>query len=335
MKASLAALAVGLASLSASALAEPVATLRFAGIAPEGTAWAREVKAFTREIESASDGRLAVRVYLGGIAGDDLEMGRRLQRDQLDGVLSAGTTCQDVAPAFRVLRIPGLVTDRAEASFVANRLLPTMREQARAHGVVLLATAPLGRDVVVSRVPIDSFATLRRLKLWQWDLEPAAVAFSRAMGLDIVPLPVAEAGSAYEAGRTDGFIAIPSAIFGFQWFARRLYLSQLPFAPVFGCVLVSTATFERLPTDLREIVSAAAVKLGLRFAAATQMQDDQLLGGLFEKQGVHTVAVSPELRAQFFDAAHAARDRIGANVVPRDLLLQAQSWLADYRSEHR
>ncbi len=320
---------------AAPARGEPVAHLRFAAIAPEGTSWAREARAFSREIAAASEGRVDVRMYLGGIAGDDLEMGRRMRRDQLDGVLSAGTVCQEVAPSFRVFRIPGLIQDRGEIGYVLTRLLPTLQAEARKHGVVLLASASMGRDVVVSRVPIDSLDTLRRLPLWQWDLEPVTIAYSRAMGLHVVPLPVAEAGRAYEERRTDGFIAIPTAIFGFQWFTRELYLSELPFAPVIGCVLMSTAAFDRLPPELRPVIEGAAVKMGLRYTETTRMQDEQLLGGLFAKQGVHITAVTPFLRAQFLEAAKAARERLGATVVPSELLLRVQSFLADYRNEHR
>jgi TRAP-type C4-dicarboxylate transport system substrate-binding protein len=308
--------------------------LRFATIAPDGTGWAREVKAFAREIETASGGRVGLHMYLGGIAGDDAEMGRRMRKDQLDGALSAGMLCQEVAPAFGVFRIPGLVQDRAEESYVETRLLPTLRKQSRAHGMVLLATGSLGTDVVLSRIPIDSLDSLRRLRLWQWDLDQTSVAFSRAMGLHPVPMPVTDAGRAYEDGKTDGFIAIPSAIFGFQWFSQRVYMYQFPFAPLHACALMTATAYEHLPTDLREMVEAASVKFGMRIAETTRAQDEELLGGLFAKQGVRSAPVSPLLRAQFLDAAHAARDKLGSQLVPRELLLQVQSFLADYRSEH-
>jgi TRAP-type C4-dicarboxylate transport system substrate-binding protein len=323
-----------LAVVAAPARAEPSIKLRFATIAPEGTGWAREVKAFAREIESGSDGRVAIHVYLGGIAGDDAEMGRRMRRDQLDGALSAGMLCQEVAPSFAVFRIPGLVQNRAEESYVQTRLFPRMQKEARKNGMVLLTTGSLGTDVVLSRVPIDSIETLRRLKLWQWDLDHTSVAFARAMGLQPVPLPVTDAGRAYEEGRTDGFIAIPSAIFGFQWFSRRLYMSQFPFAPLHGCALITSTAWDRLPAELRDVVEAASVKFGLRISETTRAQDEELLGGLFEKQGVRSVPVSPMLRAQFVEAAHAARDKLGEQLVPSDLLLQVQSFLADYRSVH-
>src|SRR4051812_49315438 len=116
---------LALVAAAATAHADAPVQLRFAGIAPEGTGWGREARAFARQIETASEGRLTVHMYLGGIAGDDLEMGQRMRRDQLDGVLSAGTVCQEVAPSFKVFRIPGLIQDRGEISYVLTRLLPT------------------------------------------------------------------------------------------------------------------------------------------------------------------------------------------------------------------
>ena len=76
------------------------------------------------------------------------------------------------------------------------------------------------------------------------------------------------------------------------------------------------------------------MKFGLRIGETTRAQDEELLGGLFARQGVRTVTVSPLLRAQFLDAAHAARDKLGQQLVSQELLLQVQSFLADYRSVH-
>ncbi|MCA1664398.1 MAG: hypothetical protein LC659_09050, partial [Myxococcales bacterium] len=59
--------------------------LRMAAIAPEGTSWARELKAFARGVEKATDGALRVKWYLGGVAGDEAEELARVERDQLDG----------------------------------------------------------------------------------------------------------------------------------------------------------------------------------------------------------------------------------------------------------
>jgi len=228
------------------------------------------------------------------------------------------------------VRIPGLIQNPEEGVFVVSRLLSTIQAEARARGFVLLATTWLGRDVVLSRKPVDGFETLERLKLWQWSLEPALIEYSRAMGLDIAPLPINDAARAYEDGRIDGYVAIPAAILGFQWYARRMYLSRLPFSPVIGCLALSAAAFDRLPIDLRDILAGESAKGSLRFTETARLQETQLLeGGLFAKQGIPTVPLTPLLRAQFLEAARAARDRLGGKIVPTDLLAKVQSWLAD------
>ena len=285
--------------------AEPQVRLRFATIAPEGTGWAREVKAFAREIESESDGRISLHAYLGGIAGDDAEMGRRMRQDQLDGALSAGMLCQEVVPSFAIYRIPGLMQSRDEVNYVTTRLFPRMQKEARAHGMVLLTSGSLGSDVVLSRVPIDSMETLRSLRLWQWDLDRTSIAVARAMGLHSVPLPVAEAGRAYEEGRTDGLHRHPE---------RHLRLSVVLAAAVHVAAAVRAAARLRAG-DGGGLGSPAAGSARDRrrrrpsssacaSARPRWRRTSELLGGLFEKQGMRSVPVSPLLRAQFLDAAH-------------------------------
>ena len=204
--------------------------------------------------------------------------------------------CQEIAPAFAVFRIPGLVQDRAEEGYVETRLFPTLREQARVHGMVLLALglARQRRRVVARAHRLDGDAAPARL--WQWELDQTSVAFARAMGLNVVPLPVGDAGRAYEDGRTDGFIAIPSAIFGFQWFSRtRVHVA----VSVRAAVRLRAHDRRRRTSACRPtcatIIETASVKFGLRIAETTRAQDDELLGGLFERQGVRSVPVSPLL----------------------------------------
>jgi hypothetical protein len=65
-----------------------------------------------------------------------------------------------------------------------------------------------------------------------------------------------------------------------------------------------------------------------------QQTDDSLLSTVFVKQGLERLAVEPQLRAEFFDAARALRDRAAVKVVTPELLQQVLSMLAEFRGEH-
>lgn len=96
--------------LGTPAAAEGVRTLRIATVAPEGTAWAHEMTAWTREIESATNGAVKLKMYFGGIAGGELDVLERIKRHQLDGAISGGMICSRLGPSPA-----GAARDRAAA----------------------------------------------------------------------------------------------------------------------------------------------------------------------------------------------------------------------------
>ena len=57
---------------AAGSHASPV-VLRIATAVPQGTAWARELSAFARDIKDSSDDAVELKVYFGGIAGSAID----------------------------------------------------------------------------------------------------------------------------------------------------------------------------------------------------------------------------------------------------------------------
>jgi TRAP-type C4-dicarboxylate transport system substrate-binding protein len=305
-----------------------------AGIAPEGTAWAREVRAFAREVEQTTHGQLKVKWYLGGIAGDDTQMADRMTREQLDGAASAGPLCLKVAPSLRVLRVQGLVQTREEANHVMSKLSGAVFEEAHAHGYAMLGLGTLGIDILFLRRPVATWDELKKLKLWRWELDETGLAYARALGLTVVAGSLHDAGTAYAQGRVDGFMAIPSAAFGFQWYEQVHHLLPISMAPLPGCLMMRVQVYEQLTVDQQAALRAAGAKLGARFGLLTQEQDDALLGGLFAKQGLQPAPVTPQLKNEYFEASRIAREKIGDKLVPTSLQQRAAAWLADWRAEH-
>src|SRR5262249_9030069 len=58
--------------LPASASAQPVSVLRMSTAAPDGTGWARELKAMGDSVQAATHGALRFKWYFGGVTGDEL-----------------------------------------------------------------------------------------------------------------------------------------------------------------------------------------------------------------------------------------------------------------------
>jgi len=191
--------------------ATPTHVLRFATAAPDGTEWARMSRSFAREIEEETKGEVQVKWYFGGIAGNEEEMIARMRRGQLDGVASGGMLCQRLAPTMRAVHIVGLFQSREEALYVLGRLKPRVDKELASAGFTNLGEAGFGTDVIYSRTPIRTLDDLRKARMWIWDLDDVYKKELPVLGLHAVPLPLEAALPAFEAGKLDGFIGIPSA----------------------------------------------------------------------------------------------------------------------------
>jgi TRAP-type C4-dicarboxylate transport system substrate-binding protein len=319
--------------LTASASADPI-RLRIATAAPDGTAWAREMRAMSRDVLAQTRGAVDVRWYFNGIAGGEEEAIARIAKGQLEGV-GAAITCSRMAPSLRVLRVPGMFGNWAESLYVMGRLRPRVAAEFERHGFVSLGEGGLGNDIVFSNTPVTSLAELQRGRFAYWDLDDVMRAALPLTGMRAVPMRIDEARAAFERGEIDGIITMPSPALAFQFSAIAHFYSELPLAFMPACLLVSSSAFDSLSIEQQRVLRAAGAKFQARINDLGREQDQRLLGGLLEHQGVRRLTPSELFRSEFFAAALRARSQLHPDLVPPDLMELVLRWLADYRAENR
>jgi TRAP-type C4-dicarboxylate transport system substrate-binding protein len=320
---------VALLLFSSVAQAEPI-TLRLATVAPEGTAWARELHAFRRDVEKETDGRVQLKWVLGGIAGYETEILERIRRGQIDG-LAASHLCERLAPSLRVIRTFGVLRSRAEERYIVQRLRDDIDSEFDKEGFVELGVLSLGMSLLFSREPVRSMEQLLARRWWIASDDDYAAVVARKLGLTVVPLPQGEALTAWDDHKIDGFVAIPASILAFQWAGVLRAYTDLPLASVDGCLLISKRSFERLRGDDQTAVRGAAIKALNRLDDISDETQHRVLAELGPRLGIQRVEPSAEFRTQFYEAVKQAR----ALQIAPELLTRVLSMLADYRAEHR
>jgi TRAP-type C4-dicarboxylate transport system substrate-binding protein len=326
---------IALALAASAAHADPQ-VLRIATVAPDGTAWARDLKGFARDVEQATQGKVRIKLLFGGIAGDEDGLRERMQRGQLDGAASGGLLCAALAPSMNVMGVFGLLQERREAMFVVGKLKPVLDAEMAKNGFTDLGMSGMGSIMVFSRNPVRSMAEMHAQRLWVWSAANESwKAQWTVLGFKTVPLPLGEGYRAYQEGRIDGFLTTPTAALAFQWSAVTKYLSTLHVGFLTGCLVVANRAMDPLPTDAQRAIREAAAVLQQRFEESGRSADEALVGGLFQKQGITVTPASDSFRAEYLAAARQMRDQVDERAIPRTLLTQVLGWLADYRAEVR
>src|SRR5438105_301853 len=100
-------------------------------------------------------------------------------------------------------------------------------------------------------------------------------------------------------------------------------------------MIVANRVFDTISVEDRQIVRDAAARLDVRFRDLGQTQDQQLTDELFSRQGLQHLRATDTFRSEFFNAAREARKAIPPETIAPELVRKVESWLADYRAEHR
>src|SRR5947209_2055976 len=168
-----------------------------AAIAPEGTGWAREIKALSRDVELGTDGAVRMKWYLGGIAGDEAAALSRIRRGQLDGAAGA-LFCGSLSPTLAVTRVAGLVQSRDEALHLLNHLRSRIDDDFKRAGFVNLVLGNFGNDIIFLRDRVESFAELKKRPMWIWNAETVLRRQMELMGLHMLPAAIDQLTPMYD-----------------------------------------------------------------------------------------------------------------------------------------
>ena len=130
--------------------------IKIATLAPEGSSWMKRFHEASRVIENRSQGRLKIKVYAGGIMGDEADIIRKIRIGQLHGAAVTGVGLGIIQPAVRVLDLPFLFESDEELDFIREQLDEEFDQKFEERGYVLLGWGEVGWIHVFSKRPVTN-----------------------------------------------------------------------------------------------------------------------------------------------------------------------------------
>src|SRR5215467_11899218 len=132
-------LSIALALALATALpATAATTIKIATIAPDGTAWMKEIRATGDAIKKGTDGRVELKLYPGGVMGDNATVLRKIKIGQLQGSAFTGGEASVITKDAEIYTVPFLFRSQAEADKVRAKVDPVLKDAVRKTGFELL-----------------------------------------------------------------------------------------------------------------------------------------------------------------------------------------------------
>ncbi|MCD6305866.1 MAG: TRAP transporter substrate-binding protein DctP [Deltaproteobacteria bacterium] len=300
--------------------AGPHYAIKFATVAPEGSAWIRCMRDINRTLMEKSGGRLGFRIYAGGIAGDELDVLKKIRIGQIHAAAFSGVGFGQILPMVRVLDLPFLFRTDSETDRVHRDLLPFFTREFRKKGFELLAWAEVGEVHLMSKKPIRTIQNLAGLKVWTWTGDPIARETFTAMGVNPIPLAVTDVTTALNTGMIDTVYAPPLGALALQWHNYVRYIMGLPLTHSTGAILVSSSFFNKLPEDLAQLLKVAVSKGMADLTVQLRRQTREAIE-IIQKAGVSVIpAPEGEALARFLAVREAVARKLTGKIYPQQLL---------------
>lgn len=308
-------------------------TIKFATLAPEGSGWIKVMREYDKAIREQSGGRVGIKIYANGVAGDEKDVVRKIRLGQYHAGGFTGVGIGEVAKKIRILDSPFMFKNYDEVDFIASKFEPEFQKSLEEGGFVLLGMAEVGFVYVYSGKPVYSPEDLKNLKMWMWEGDPIAQAAFQAIGVSPIPLSITDVTTSLQTGMVNAVYTSPLALIALSWFTKVNFMMGEPLADSQGAVLLSKKMYDSFPKDIQDILVTNGRKYFRQLTLASR-QDNALSIETLKQKGMTVTTPPKNVAAQFESAGKKARELLVGKLFTQDFLNQVEAALQTYRQGH-
>jgi TRAP-type C4-dicarboxylate transport system substrate-binding protein len=275
------------------------------------------------EWSSSTQGRVSLRVYPGGVAGDEPDVVRKMRIGQLQAAAVTTAGLASIDPSFNVFNVPMFFTSYPELYATLDKLEPVLKARLDAKGFVLLSWGHGGWVYFFTKNPVESVDGLRKSKMFTWAGDDEMVSIWKSKGFNPVPLAATDIMTGLQTGMIDSYPTTPLLGLTLQWYRQTPNMVGMGMAPLVGGLVMSKVAWLKLPEADRASVQAACDRMERRLEIEVPRQDTSAVAEM-QKRGLKVNAVSAANAAQFRSVAEDFATAMAGVRIPPDVLALAR-----------
>jgi len=274
---------------------------------------------------------VVLRIYPGGVVGDEDAMIRKMRVGQLQAAAITGIGLATLDRSFYALHVPMMYASDEEFDYVRDRLAPMLERRLADKGFIVLNWGDAGWVHFFAKQPFTRPDEIKAMKLYVGAEDATLVQLYKETGFRPVNLSVVDILPGLQTGLINAFDTTPLAALAFQWFALAPNMSDLRFAPLTGATVIDKRAWEKIPAALRPRILDAARAGGKRLRGEIRKLNEEAVK-VMVKNGLKITRVTPEVQAEWRKLIEDIYPRIRGPIVPADAFDAARAARDAYRA---
>lgn len=298
---------------------------------PDGNAVLNELRDAGKRIETATEGRIKLKIYPGGVMGDGSAVRRKIRIGQLHGTfIHSGGLSHDYKNA-QVLNAPLLFRDFAEVDAVRSQLDQEINQGFIDNGWQTFGLIEGGFAYAMTTVEVADMATLKNQKLWLPANDPLSAEIARAFEINPIALNIGDVLTALQTGAINAIVTPPVGAITLQWYSKTGFLTDAPFMYTYGVIALSEKSLRGVSDNDLDVLTEELTLTSQRLDQYAR-EDNLKAFAALSALGIQIVPLSDSLRTDIeTDAQEATEKLIAASEFDQDIYDRIQSILNQHR----
>jgi TRAP-type C4-dicarboxylate transport system substrate-binding protein len=324
---------IGAIALMPSEASAKKVKIKLGTLAPEGSPWHNGLLRLSQRWKKLSNNQVEIKIYPGGVLGDEGDMVRKMRVGQLHAGTMTGVGLSVISRATYAMQTPMLFSSFEELDYVRTKMAPMLQQELEANGVVVLGWGDAGWAHFFSKEPARTVDDFRKMKTFVWAGDPAAELAWKAANFSVVPMSSTDVMSGLQTGLIESFCTTPLFALTSQWFTYAKNMTAVKWTPLNGATVMTKEKWEELakvgdPAAFKQAADEEVAKTNLEVRALGEKSIKAMT-----ERGLKVHEPTQAELAAWQKAAEAAYPTLREKVIPAKFFDEAQRLVKEYRAQ--
>jgi TRAP-type C4-dicarboxylate transport system substrate-binding protein len=306
--------------------------LRLGTLVPNGSAWHKIIQRMGAEWQKATNGEVTLRVYAGGVVGDESEMIRKMRIGQLQAAAISNAGLAEIDPRAYAVMLPMMFESYEEWDYVRQKINPILEEKLKESGFIVLAWSDAGWVYFFTNEKMTRPEELKKMKLAASATEPTTVNIFKWAGFNPVPISNVDLITGVQTGLIDAAYMPIMLAEASQFYRQAKNMTDMKWAPLQGAVVMHENGWKRLTPEQQKQVLTIAQDAGEELKRNIREHEERSLNAM-KSRGLQVWPVDEEAAAEWRRAAESAYSRIRGKMVPPEIFDEVKRLRDEFQSK--
>lgn len=226
--------------------------IKMATLAPEGTRWHGMLVEMGQKWAEVTDGTVELRIYPGGVVGDERDMIRKIRIGQIHAAAVTTEGLSELNKEIYSLIIPLLFDDWDDVDWIRERIEDDLISGIEKSGFKLLTWTDVGWVKWFTKEPMRFPEDLKGMKIFNWAGEFQTLQLWKKGGFNAVQLASIDILSGLQTGLINAIGTNPMVALASQWFGIANNMLDMRWGLLTGGIVIDKRVWNRIDPEYQE-----------------------------------------------------------------------------------